>query len=186
MTMAPSTTCPHCGATNPAGMQFCAACGKALPAAAPTGPRVVGTTEYAGTALGQSLQLEQLHKQAKRASGALLAVAIIMTIFATIIFFVVRSMAGGGGAGVGPRNAQLAEMLNMGTAVVMMILAVVFWGLYVWSRSQPLPAAIAGLVVYGTLIAVNVITTMAAAAETGQPRGLGVGCIDIVIIVVLA
>ena len=177
MTMAPSVSCPHCGATNPAGMQFCASCGKALPAPLPSGPRVVGSAEYAGTAAGQQLQLDQLHKQAKRASGALLVVAIITTVVAGIVFAV--SQAGGG-------NPQMAQVINPGAAVIMLIVAAVFWGLYIWSRSQPLPAAIAGLVVYGTLVAVNVMTHLAAASEGGPVRGLGIGCLDVIIIIVLA
>ena len=186
MTMAPGVTCPHCGATNPAGMQFCASCGKALPAAFSTGPRVVGAAEYAGTAAGQELQLDELHKQAKRASGALLALAIILTIVAGLIFFLVRKLAGGGGGGMNPRNAQVAQMLNDGTAIVLGIVAAVFWGLYFWSRVQPLPAAIAGLVIWGTVIVLNVVMFAAAASSGEEVRGSPVGCLDIVIIIVLA
>lgn len=175
--------CPHCGAVNTAGQAFCESCGKALPAIAPSGPRVVAGDAIASTAAGQQLQAEQLEKQAKRAKGALLAVAIITTILAAIVFALVPALQRS--APGGASNPQ-ANLLNSAVPVAMLIVAAVFWGLYIWSRSQPLPAAIVGLVIYGTLIAINVVTTLSLAAKTGQPAGIGVGCIDIVIVLVLA
>jgi hypothetical protein len=145
-------------------------------------PRVVGGDAIASTAAGQQLQGEQLHKQAKRASGALLAVAIIMTIVGGLIFFLTQQ-AGSRGAGGGNQVLQV----NNAAAVITLIVAAVFWGLYFWSRSQPLPAAIVGLVIYATLIIINVITNVSQMGQEGAPRGgLGVGCVDIMIMVVLA
>ena len=182
-TTAPGINCPHCGAPNPWGAAFCESCGKALPAAAPSGPRVVGGEAIASTAAGQQLQADQLHKQARRASGALLAVAIITTIVGVIIFALASQISTPGGTA--PGQTQVIPV-DRGAAVVMLIVAAVFWGLYVWSRSQPLPAAIVGLVIYATLIIINVISHLSAIGQEGAPPGLGVGCIDIVIMVVLA
>src|SRR5687768_8999316 len=83
--------CPHCGAGNPVGSAFCQSCGKALPTGYSAGPRVVGAGEFAGTAAGQKLQSDELRKQSKKASGALLAVAIIQTVATAIIFAIVQS-----------------------------------------------------------------------------------------------
>ena len=69
--------CPHCGALNPGGAAFCESCGKALPNLTPTGPRIVSGNQFATSTVGRELQADELHKTAKKASGALLAVAII-------------------------------------------------------------------------------------------------------------
>ena len=69
--------CPHCGATNVAGAQFCESCGKALPSLYPTGPRVVSADALPQTALGHQLVGGELAKTQKNASTALLVVAII-------------------------------------------------------------------------------------------------------------
>jgi hypothetical protein len=175
------TACPHCGAMNPPNAAFCETCGKALPSGVSSMPRVVGSEGIATTAAGQQLQGEQLHKQAKRASGALLAVAIIMTVVGGLIFFISTQAGRGGGRGTP------VLQVNNAAAVITLIIAAVFWGLYIWSRSQPLPAAIVGLVIYATLIVINVITNVSQMGQDGAPRGgLGVGCVDIIIMVVLA
>jgi hypothetical protein len=179
MTQFTSIHCPHCGASNPGGGAFCESCGKALPPPVPTGPRIVGNETLATTGAGQELQDEQLHKQAKRASGALLAVAILTTIAGLVIFALSRSAPSG-------TMASRGIEISSAVGVVTLIIAAVFWGLYIWSRSQPLPAAIVGLVVYGTLVTINVILHISAAGQEGGPRGLGIGCLDIIIIVVLA
>ena len=180
MTEMSTITCPHCGAGNPAAAAFCEACGKALPSAVAGGPRVVGGDAIAATAAGQQLQADQLQKQAKRASGALLAVAIILTIVSAVVFFILRAASG-----MAPPPGAQGAGFAQGAAAVMMILAAVFWGLFFWSRSQPLPAAIVGLVIYATLIVINVVTSLSQIGEGGR-GGLGVGCIDIIIMVVLA
>lgn len=183
MTQLPQTTCPHCGALNPAGSAFCESCGKALPAGAVGGgggPRLVTGDALAATSAGAKLQSDDLQRQAKKASGALLAVAIIQTIATIILGFVLNRI----------RSGQGPMVLNTGAVVGLAVIAVLFWGLYFWSRRQPLPAAIVGLVVYLTLVAINVVTTIAAQANAPsgsvRPGGIGIGCIDIIIIAVLA
>jgi hypothetical protein len=173
--------CPHCGAANAYASQFCQNCGKALPSVMPTGPRVVGSEGFATTAAGQQLQAEQLHKQARRARGALMAVAIIATVFAAILFFLIPAVQRNA-----PSNNPQMQSFNQGMTIGVGIVAVVFWGLYFWARSQPLPAAIVGLVLYGTLIVINIVTTISASAQGGQVRGSPVGCVDIIIVAVLA
>jgi hypothetical protein len=167
-------TCPHCGALSAAGA-YCQSCGKALPSAMPGGPRIVSGADLASTPAGQKLQADELHKQAKKARGALLAVAIIRTVVIGILY----AMANNAGAGLNEILAILATHI---------IIAVIFWGLYVWSRYQPLPAAIIGLIAYSTLVVINVVTTIGLPAEARREGfgGIGIGWLDIVIIVILA
>ena len=176
----PSTTCPHCGVANPGGAAFCESCGKALPSLAATGPRIVAGNQFATSTVGRELQADELHKTAKKASGALLAVAIIQTIIGPVVLF---ALAG----------ARSGSPEFMAAIVIQLVIAAVFWGLWIWSRFQPLPAAIVGLVLYGTLVAINVITNVSAMAQNGGERragggigGLGIGWLDIVIMAVLA
>jgi len=167
-------TCPHCGALTPAGA-FCQACGKALPSAVPTGPRVVSGEQLASTTAGQKLQSDELQKTAKRARGALLAVAIISTLGIGVVYAILKNLA----------KASDAAILAALSAQI--IIAVIFWGLYVWSRHQPLPAAIIGLIAYSTLVIINVVTTLSLARESRTGfGGIGIGWLDIVIIIILA
>ncbi len=167
-------TCPHCGAISAAGA-FCQSCGKALPAAMPTGPRVVSGADMASTPAGQKLQADELHKTAKKARGALLAVAILSTVFLVIGYFLLSRTPG-----VSPDQVTEA-LIRQGIVVAL------FWGLYIWSRSQPLPAAIIGLIAYCTLLIINVVQTLQLAAEQRSGfGGIGIGIVDIIIIVVLS
>ncbi len=180
MTAVISIPCPHCGQMNEAGGQFCNACGKALPSANPMAPRIVGAKEFASTSAGQKLQGDQLHATAKKASGALLAVAIIQSIVPALLLSIVASNTRG------PKPDMLIPAIIVGAV------AAVFWGLYLWSRRQPLPAAIVGLVLYGTLLAINIVTAVSNISANssrmggGGIGGLGIGWIDIIIIVVLS
>jgi hypothetical protein len=171
--------CPHCGAVNPAGSAFCQSCGKAMPTAYQTGPRVVGANEFAATAAGQKLQSDELRKQAKKASGALLAVAIIQTAATAIIFAIIQSSS----------NPSAPLIINKTVVAIMGALAAIFWALWFWSRVSPLPAAIVGLVLYGTIVVINVVMTVSQMSETGGRGtgigGIGIGWLDILIIAVL-
>ena len=161
--IANQVACPHCGAANRAGAAFCESCGKALPISS-GGPRIVGSDALATTGAGQELQSQELQKQARKASGALLALAILMTIVACVLGALTAS------------NAQAFAQMQIKVILIgQIVLAAVFWALWVWSRKQPLPAAIVGLVLYGTLLTVNVITNVAAMrtadSEAPGPRG---------------
>jgi len=177
MTQAATLPCPHCGVGNIAGSTFCGTCGKALPAAMPSGPRVLGKGDFATTAAGQKLQGDELIKTAKKASGALLAVAIIQTIIPFLFYMLAQNTR---------RGAATFDLLAI---AILMGVAALFWGLWIWSRFQPLPAAIVGLVLYGTLLAINVVSTTSHMNENGRTGGgiggIGIGWLDIVIIAVL-
>jgi hypothetical protein len=178
MTNVTTQPCPHCAVANPFGSAFCESCGKALPQGTSQGPRIITRTEFAGTAAGQRLQGDELQKQARKASGALLAVAIIQTVVCAILIALASSR--------GRIDVFLRSPIFMALAVI----AAIFWGLYIWARKQPLPAAIVGLVLYVTLVAVNVITSVSQlAADPGAHHsgfgGVGIGWLDIVIIAVL-
>jgi hypothetical protein len=177
----PPFACPHCGAPNPPGSAFCERCGQALPTAYPSAPRLVTGDAMAATSAGVKLQADALHKQAKKAAGALLAVAILTTIFTVLFAFLLQSRPSG-------RTSSSQFAADLPYVVTLGIISAVFWGLYFWARVQPLPAAIVGLVVYCTIKAISVAIAVSAMAERGQDRGfrgLGIGCIDIIIIAVL-
>ena len=168
-------TCPHCSAVNPGDAQYCETCGMAMPI--PNyGPRIVDNASFAATSAGRQLQSEELHKQARRAAGALMAVAIIQTIFTVILVGTAANSRGGAQSFV---------------VIVLTVIAAIFWGLYFWARSQPLPAAIVGLVLYVTLKVLDVVAaisqgTIGHTSSTNGIGGLGIGWPTIVIIVVLA
>jgi hypothetical protein len=123
---------------NPSTGAFCESCGQALPSALPTSPRIVSAgTGFAGTAIGRGLQSEELHKQAKKAAGALLAVAVIQAVVGPLQVLLVL-----GNAPARLRNAAFVEVFTI---------AFVFFVIFLWARKQPLPAAIVGLVLFITL-----------------------------------
>jgi hypothetical protein len=75
-------------------------------------------------------------KKRGNGSGWVLALAVLQTIGA-IIIFLVASSAGAEGA--------------VATFVFMGLLAVVFFGLWVWARSSPFPALLTALIVFLTV-----------------------------------
>lgn len=159
-------TCPHCGVENPSDAQFCESCGKALPAH--TGPRIVGSDEFAETDTGRQLQSEQMKKEAGKAAGALLAVAILQAVFGTFIV-----LAAGSVPGI-PEGTTLPPIVF----VVVYGIAVLFFGLYLWARRDPFPAAIVGLVVF-----VSVHLLDALADPTALARGIVVKIVVLVVLV---
>ena len=177
--MSATITCPHCQAITTSGAAFCESCGKAIPQTVSSSPRIVDTAGgYAQTSAGLKLQGEELRKQARKATGALLAVAIIFT--AVSAFLVIMPVINAG---------NRVTSLLIAVAVIQGIICVVFWGLYFWARRQPLPAAIVGLCIYGTLLAFNVIVSVRSLSSGGHGAGgfggIGIGWLDIVIIAVL-
>ena len=177
MTMSASVSCPHCGAGNPSGAAFCESCGKALPAAAPAGPRVVTADALPQTAVGHRMVGDELVKQQKKASTALLVVGIIQITCGAIALVALSRAAPG--------------MIPPVVFAIQIGVAAIFFALYFWSRKAPLPATIVGLILYVTLIVINVVSSISDLAQNpGGPRtgfgGLGIGLVDIVIIVILA
>ncbi|MHC4983491.1 MAG: zinc ribbon domain-containing protein [Planctomycetota bacterium] len=161
----PALQCPHCGAENAEGAAFCEKCGKALPSSAPSGPRVVAGKDIATTEAGQALQMDQLRKQAGRASGILLGLAGLQVVVGAIFYFAFRDSPD-----------VNTDQLRAGVIVVL-VLGGVFFGLGFWARVSPLPAAIAGLVIYATFSVIDVILS-------GQYAPFVIG-IKVVIIVLL-
>src|SRR2546427_4135973 len=79
------TRCPHCSAENHPSAAFCVSCGKALPGQDPLMPRVITESRAAKSELGKGLLSDELKKQLKKATTALLAVCILQLIGGTII-----------------------------------------------------------------------------------------------------
>jgi hypothetical protein len=179
MALGSNIICPHCSASNPSNAQFCESCGKALPNLSATGPRIVDGTAFATTTAGQKLQADELNKQAKKAAGALLAVAIIQTIVCGALILIASS------------NKRMNVMFQNNAFLGIIGSALIFWLLYCWARVQPLPAAIVGLVLYATLVTINVIVSVSRLSTPGATGGtgfggIGIGWLDIVILIVLA
>ena len=148
-------SCPHCAAPNSLGSAFCQACGKALPSPTPSGPRVVTKAEFATTTAGQTLQSDQLRQQVKKASCALLIVAIMQVLFGVLILT----------SGMIPGVSD--DRIKPGLAVYLAVFGVgtIFFILYLWARRSPLPAAIVGLVLFITLHLMEAIANPAALCQ---------------------
>ena len=138
----PPLACPHCGAANAYGAAFCESCGKALPPPLQAGPRILYGDQAAATTAGVHVQADALRTQAKKAAQALLLVAVLTTLGAVAIGLIVFLMP--------PRDDRVM-IIGPADAVINLIVAATFWGLYVWARRNPLPPAIVGLVLYVTL-----------------------------------
>lgn len=138
-------------------------------------PRIIAGDALPESAAGQKLVGDELQKQTRRAANTLMWVSILMYAFGIIIFLVISNA-----------RAVAAENANL-LLVMQFVIATVFLGLYFWARTSPLPASLVGLVIYCTLIAINVATTMSSMAERRSGiGGLGIGWLDIVIICLLA
>lgn len=145
--------CPHCGGRNAGSPLFCGKCGKAVPAAVRTGPRVVsglGEEDMPTSTAGREMLGGHLNKEMKKAGWALLAVAVVQTVMGPIILIAKVSAMEGGHPGMVYRVKPVAWLIIFGIAAA-------FWGLYAWSRRSPMPAAIVGLVLYVTLLVVDAI-----------------------------
>lgn len=128
-----SIACPHCTAVNELSAQLCGSCGKFVTARS-GGPRIANEKTLATTITGQTLQSEELAKAAKTAAGGLLAVAIMQTLGAAVVFFVLAP-----GASAAEKGALYA------TGVIVLLLSLGFYGLAFWARKQPLIPAIVGI-----------------------------------------
>jgi hypothetical protein len=139
---------------------------------------VLGAKEVATTAAGQKLQVDELHKTAKKAAGALLAVAIIQTVIPVGLFVLMRNVRPGAGA---------LNLFNNVTMGIMLAIAAVFWGLWAWARVNPLPAAIVGLVLYVTLTVADYVMLFAMMkdAPPGNSPNIGIPWMKIIIISIL-
>lgn len=146
-------SCPHCGAANTAGSAFCAGCGKALPSAMPTSPRLIDGASVPTSAAGHALVSNELEKQSKKAFGALLAVGIMQLIFGLIVVGAMNARPGGVG---GDNTLVYVTVFGIG---------VVFLGLAFWARFNPLPAAIIGLALFVTVHLLDAVADPASLAK---------------------
>jgi hypothetical protein len=170
-------TCPHCGAVSAAGA-FCESCGKAVPSTFATSPRIVSGDALPYSAAGQKLVGDELRKHTNRAAYTLLAVGILQVTCGPIVAVTLANAPGVG----------LEGMVGV-LLVAQFVVAAVFFGLYFWARTAPLPASIVGLAIYVTLVLINMATSLSSLSEGGPRRGFGgcgIGLLDIIIIVLLA
>jgi hypothetical protein len=170
-TAAPTQPCPHCGQPNEVGAGFCFACGKALPTYS-TGPRVVTAGTAGATAGGRQLVADELQKKVKKASGALLAVAILQAIFGPVMLMLAKSQA--------ERQAGPGAVFEIRPIAYVIVfgIAIAFFVLWAWSRVQPFAAAIVGLVLFISIWVMDII-----ADPTMIAKGI---LIKIIVIVVLS
>jgi hypothetical protein len=152
--------CPHCGASQTAESAFCTSCGKALPSGTPTGPRIVDNIADLQTDAGRTLQGAELEKELKKATRALLAVAIMQVLFGGLLL--VLSMATNAGDAVDLPGQSLPKSLSAAVFVSVFTIGAIFFGLYFWARKSPFPAAIVGLVLFLTVHALDALASPAA------------------------
>jgi hypothetical protein len=167
-----NVSCPHCGASNPAGAAFCESCGKALPTMGATGPRVVSSDAAPATSVARGLLEDDLKKQMKKASTALLIVAILQAVFGPVALMLMKSKAE---QEAGPGAVMEIEPIMY---VIVFGLAIAFFALWLWSRVNPFAAAIVGLVLF-----VSVHLLDAVADPTQLARGILVKIIVIAMLV---
>lgn len=156
--------CPHCGAMNKDTAAFCASCGKAVQAGS-GGPKVIKGSDIASTGAGRQLQGDELAKTARKAVVALSVIAVFQ--FLGAVYFLLMSSDS-------RYDSSKATMV----AAVVAGIGLLFVGLALWAKRAPLPAAIVGLVIIGTLWLVDVI-----AAPENMARGI---VIKLVIVIMLA
>jgi hypothetical protein len=125
---------------------------------------VVGDAPTSGA--GLRLASDELRKQQKKASLALIIVAILQTLGAILVYFLVENA-----------RDEIPDLNHVVTGVVAAV-ALGFWGLWLWSRSNPLPAAITGLVIFLTLHLVEAVMD-----PTSLLRGILIKIIVIVLLV---
>lgn len=143
--------CPHCNAEVPSGVQFCTSCGKAV-AVGSSSPRVVNEEKgVAASVAGQSMQADALRKTMKKAFTGLVVVAVLQGL-ALALFLVMFTQA--------TKPEERSAMLIL--SIVVGVIFVGFVGLAAWSRYQPFPAAVTGLVILGTLWAIDIIADPAS------------------------
>lgn len=174
MTLASSdagVTCPHCRAHYAAGAAFCESCGKALPSAVASGPRVVSADAMSQTAAGQRIVGDELVKPQKKGATALLWVAILQTLVGPVMLLAQKAKMERENPGTTFQILPVAWVTIFGIAIA-------FWALYFWARRSPLPAAIVGLVLFITLHVIDAIA---------DPAQLATGwLLKIIVIVALA
>ncbi|HZZ41404.1 MAG TPA: hypothetical protein VFE58_00575 [Tepidisphaeraceae bacterium] len=176
--MSPPTTCPHCSSPNPPASAFCESCGKALPSPTPTPPRLLLNSELPTTSVGIELTTSELGKKTRRAANTLLVVGIIQLLVGAFLLTIFNQT-----------KRPVPDAMTI--IVVQFIVAFLFLALYLWARRSPLPASITGLVLYGTLVTLNVVKAISILNKHPTQNsnnglgGVGIGWIDILILAFL-
>lgn len=134
-----AVACPHCAAANTSSSRFCESCGLALPETDPSGPRIIGDADFASNPAGVAFQQDELAKQMKKATNALLIVAVIQTGFGFLLYFLLQ------------RSVQQGKVNGPVLLGTLFGVAALFWILYFWAKQSPFPATVVGLVIYSTL-----------------------------------
>jgi hypothetical protein len=164
MTLIPNR-CPGCGAANVEGSQFCRQCGVALPPSAAPGQ---APTPRQPSPLRQLLA-EELKRETRKASTALLIVAILQGVFGPLALQLAKSQAERQNPGMEYHIQPIGYVIVFG-------LAAGFFLLWIWSRFNPLPAAIVGLILFVSVHALDAV---------GDPSAILRGIIMKVVVIVL-
>ncbi len=150
--------CPHCWVGNDPGHRYCEACGKAMPLAQRREPRVVGRS-LARTRPGRELQLPELKRQAKVARVVLLLLTVLSGLLGVFCLVLMTNPAGR----LGPDEVSTYAA----AAAAMGVQTLLYLGLWWWAERSPLPASIAGLILFLTFAAVAALADPVAVLGGG-------------------
>ncbi|MGC4033382.1 MAG: zinc ribbon domain-containing protein [Tepidisphaeraceae bacterium] len=162
-----SLSCPHCNSLYSAGSYYCEGCGKALPSKQ-SSPVVAYAPR---TSAGQNLLSEDLKKTMRKAFTALIIVAVLQTLAGPVLLFAEK-------ARMEREHPEMVYTVTPTGYAIVFGIAGIFYALAIWSRWSPLPAAIAGLVVFCTLHLIE-----AASDPTSLAKGI---ILKVIIIAMLA
>jgi hypothetical protein len=127
-----------------------------------TGPRIITQDQTAQTGIGLQMQAEQLLAECKKAANSLLTVAVIQTIAPVIILVLISSVE---------RPEAADNIFSNVFFIILFGIAALFWGLYIWSRKAPLPATLAGLIIYVTLKVIDFVSIGVMVANAPPSSG---------------
>lgn len=157
-----SIVCSQCGVSISQGEKFCGKCGK------PAGENV-----SSGPVLGEvaSKYQKQIHtKKIRSGRGGLLAVSILQIIGALGVYFIYSGQISNyqedgyteyklaDGKTIFERELlEKLEQERVLVVVIVLVAGVIFFGLWLWAKKNPLPATITGLVIFVTLCLADAI-----------------------------
>lgn len=169
MTTSPELiACPHCGAQNYAVSPVCHACGNALQASVGGAPRFLSSGAAPASTAGAMMQGQEYRKQARKATGSLLAVAILNLIGAVALYALMTNARG-----------RIDKDLMMWMIGGCGVFAALFFGLYFWARTAPYLPSLIGLIIYS-------LATIALMGLNAANNQFSIPWLNIVIIVLLA
>ena len=174
--MEPARACPKCQVPLVPGENFCSACGF----------KIQNTPEEKQARFDRLRSISEKQDQLQKirsGRGWILAVSILTLVGGIIFYFIAKANAEKdirtveqqiAGATPEQRAAfdeKMKETTGMtwdeavrhdrgmvtGLLVMNVVLAVVYFGLYLWARSQPFPAALIALLIYLSVLVLNAI-----------------------------